>query len=217
MRSDAPHIRSWEVIVRWGVEDDLRDEAALPLAFEQTLDLLECARFVECGPAHRDEAGIPVPLERIQPIRRHRVPAAVVRPQDLARLFFGHAASSATPVSGCIQARCGSVPAASMIMVPAFDDRSGGTSARMRWPSVSPVRSRCEPRGSTTWIWKGRPWSAMIQILRPDAKHDRAVRAARRTQGQAVKLDDPGYYGQAKEVHRRAADEAADEAVRGRR
>ena len=102
----APYRGSREIIVGWRMEHDLRHQPVVPLAFQKTLHLGEPARLIERRPAHRDKRGIPVPLERVKPIRRHRVTAAIVPPHDRACLFdhFGHVPSNARPVSVSIQA-----------------------------------------------------------------------------------------------------------------
>ena len=93
------------------MEDDLRDHAVAPLTAQQQADLVPGARLVEGGPAHGDEGGIPVPLERVEPRGRHGVAAAVIGAQRGAggvlafacRVGTHGVGSRAVPVAASIQ------------------------------------------------------------------------------------------------------------------
>src|SRR3546814_17923977 len=64
------------------MKHDVRHHAVGPLAGEQGFDLGPGTRLVECRPAERDQAGIPVPLKRVQPPGRPCKAAQIIAAQD---------------------------------------------------------------------------------------------------------------------------------------
>src|ERR1035437_1635047 len=81
-----PDICTWEVGVGrcCGVKDDGGDHASLPLRFEQRLELQAGTLGVMPGTAYSDEGRVPVPLVRIERLRRPRVATRPVRVEYLA-------------------------------------------------------------------------------------------------------------------------------------
>ena len=100
---------------------------------------------------------------------------------------------------------------------PAFTFAVGGATMRASCPSMAPVRSRCEPIGSTTRTSKGMPEPFGLRLASsPRSPSSRFCPVGRAWQRG---LADPRRASAAldlDEVHGRDADEAADEAGRGR-
>ena len=112
--ASCPTRRAREIVVARGVEDDVRDHPVVPLPLGEALQLAKGAREVEGGEAHGHEGRVPVPLERVEAVRRHRVAAAVVAGEDgagglpqvgRAEVVHVQARATARPVAASIQVR----------------------------------------------------------------------------------------------------------------
>ena len=86
----APDVRSREVSIAWRMEDDMRDHSISPLALDQPLQLAIGAVGIVERKAHGNEGQIPVPLERVEPVGRHGIAAAIVGGEDALRLVGMH-------------------------------------------------------------------------------------------------------------------------------
>ena len=74
----APGIGAREIAFVWLVEDDMRHHAVRPLMGEKRGDLGPGTALVEVALAEGGQAGIPVPLKRIEPLGGDRIGAAIV-------------------------------------------------------------------------------------------------------------------------------------------
>src|SRR5690242_21169061 len=73
----APPLRTGEVVVRFGVEDDVRNTAVAPLGGKQRLQLAQRAVQVHVCQADADERAVPAPLVRVE-ARRWLGPATEI-------------------------------------------------------------------------------------------------------------------------------------------
>ena len=68
------------------MKNDVRDHAVIPLARNQRFYFLPRPIPVKFRKAERNKGGVPIPLIRIKPMRRHGVAATVIADQDVACL-----------------------------------------------------------------------------------------------------------------------------------
>src|SRR3569623_1318342 len=133
---------------------------------EQRLDLGPGAIHVEMTEAERGEARVPVPLEGIEALGRHRIGAAIVLAQDGRRLAHQvgpleddvHAAALVSRSNQRMRSGLGTRLSSSPGLIAA----SESSTARNNAPPTSVVTSVCAPSGSTTRTIALRPPGAMV-------------------------------------------------------
>ena len=181
---DAPHLRAREIIIRRRMEHDLRDHARRPTAPSAATRSPARPALRRTCPAHRDKGRIPVPLERIQPRRRHAVAAAIVGAQDIARALDADPGDPAgvlmrrSPVqrrSRHPSRRCAPARVPDAAPCPARGLRVWRRDHRAASAVPRPARSAsvCDPIGSLTRTSNGKPPSAphRLEVLRAHAQH----------------------------------------------
>ncbi len=79
----GPPFGTGEIVLRAGVEDDVRNAPIRPLRLKERFELAQRAVDVVMGEADRNEGAVPTPLVGVQSRRWPCPPAEVVSMQDL--------------------------------------------------------------------------------------------------------------------------------------
>ena len=78
----GPHVGAGKIAIVHLVENDMRHHAVVPLMGKKGFHLGPCAGFVKMGKAQRAERTVPIPLKRIEPVRRYGIGAAIIVAHD---------------------------------------------------------------------------------------------------------------------------------------
>ena len=170
----VPELRPRPVVHRLGVEDHVRDHPVGPLAAQQRAHLGSRSFRIDPREADDDERRVPVPLPRVEPLRRLDEVAGVVPPEDGERLV-GEAHVSASQRARLRGERAGSCGRT-------------GSRAPARRPACAAAgdRGTSASRSSTT----SRPSSQSASCTRP-------ARCGERTTPGALRIGCSGSSGSA--------------------
>ncbi len=83
----VPHGRPWKIAIIFLPEDDMGDEAVLPLRLEQGLNFFPGAITIKGIEAQGDESGIPVPLKRIDAAIWDGIAPTIIPEQNIAGIL----------------------------------------------------------------------------------------------------------------------------------